>query len=78
MATWHSLWSFGIFFPIWYARTKKNLATLFYTYFSRKTLNGRNLARNLENFLEIRDAHNLSLQQIGFSTRVARWFVFKP
>jgi hypothetical protein len=28
MAVWYSLWSFGIFFPIWYAQTKKNLATL--------------------------------------------------
>jgi hypothetical protein len=28
MAVWYSLWSFGIFFPIWYVWTKKNLATL--------------------------------------------------
>jgi hypothetical protein len=28
MAVWYSLWSFVIFFPIWYAWTKKNLATL--------------------------------------------------
>jgi hypothetical protein len=28
MATWYCLWSFGIFFPFWYVRTKKNLATL--------------------------------------------------
>jgi hypothetical protein len=28
MAVWYSLWSFVIFFPIWYVWTKKNLATL--------------------------------------------------
>jgi hypothetical protein len=28
MAIWYSLWSFGIFFPIWYVWSKKNLATL--------------------------------------------------
>jgi hypothetical protein len=28
MAILYGLWSFGIFFPIWYVRTKKNLATL--------------------------------------------------
>jgi hypothetical protein len=28
MAVWHSLWSFGIFFLIWYVWTKKKLATL--------------------------------------------------
>jgi hypothetical protein len=28
MAVWYSLWSFGTFFPSWYVRTKKNLATL--------------------------------------------------
>jgi hypothetical protein len=28
MAFWYNLWSFGIFFPIWYVWTKKNLATL--------------------------------------------------
>jgi hypothetical protein len=28
MAVWYSLLSFGIFFPFWYACTKKNLATL--------------------------------------------------
>jgi hypothetical protein len=28
MAVSYSLWSFGIFFPIWYVWTKKNLATL--------------------------------------------------
>jgi hypothetical protein len=28
MAVWYSLWSFVIFFPIWYAWTKKNPATL--------------------------------------------------
>jgi hypothetical protein len=28
MAVWYSLWSFGIFFPICYVWTKKNLATL--------------------------------------------------
>jgi hypothetical protein len=33
MAIWYSLWSFVIFFPIWYVWTKKNLATLFVTQF---------------------------------------------
>jgi hypothetical protein len=28
MAVWYGLWSFGIFFPIWYIWTKKNLATM--------------------------------------------------
>jgi hypothetical protein len=28
MTGWYSLWSFGIFFPLWYVWTKKNLATL--------------------------------------------------
>jgi hypothetical protein len=28
MAAWYSLWSVGVFFPFWYALTKKNLATL--------------------------------------------------
>jgi hypothetical protein len=28
MAIWYSLWSFVIFFPIWYVWTKRNLATL--------------------------------------------------
>jgi hypothetical protein len=28
MAILYSLWSFVIFFPIWYVWTKKNLATL--------------------------------------------------
>jgi hypothetical protein len=28
LAVWYSLWSFGIFFPIWYVWTKKNRATL--------------------------------------------------
>jgi hypothetical protein len=28
MAVWYILWSFGIYFPIWYVWTKKNLATL--------------------------------------------------
>jgi hypothetical protein len=28
MAVWHSLWSFGIVFLVWYVWTKKNLATL--------------------------------------------------
>jgi hypothetical protein len=28
MTIWYSLWSFGIFFSIWYIWTKKNLATL--------------------------------------------------
>jgi hypothetical protein len=28
MTVWYSLWSFGIFFPIWYVWTMKNLATL--------------------------------------------------
>jgi hypothetical protein len=28
MAIWYSLWSLGIFFPIWYVWINKNLATL--------------------------------------------------
>jgi hypothetical protein len=28
MAVWYGLWSFGIFFPIWYVWIKKKLATL--------------------------------------------------
>jgi hypothetical protein len=28
MAIWYSLWSFGIFFPIWNVWRNKNLATL--------------------------------------------------
>jgi hypothetical protein len=28
MAFWYSLWSLGIFFPVWYVWTKKNLAAL--------------------------------------------------
>jgi hypothetical protein len=28
MPIWYNLWQFGIFFPIWYVGTKKNLATL--------------------------------------------------
>jgi hypothetical protein len=31
MAVWYSMWSFLIFFPIWYVWIKKNLATLFQT-----------------------------------------------
>jgi hypothetical protein len=31
MAVWYSLWSFVIFFTIWYVWTKKNLATLLFT-----------------------------------------------
>jgi hypothetical protein len=31
MVVWYSLWSFGIYFPIWYVWTKKNLATLLAT-----------------------------------------------
>jgi uncharacterized membrane protein YjgN (DUF898 family) len=30
-AFWSSLWSFGIFFPIWHVWTKKYLATLITT-----------------------------------------------
>jgi hypothetical protein len=33
-AFWSSLWSFGIFFPIWNVWTKKNLATLLHTLMS--------------------------------------------
>jgi hypothetical protein len=36
MAVWYSLWSFGIFFPLWYVWTKKNLATLFSSAFLKR------------------------------------------
>jgi hypothetical protein len=28
MVVWYSLWSFGIFFPLWHVSATKNLATL--------------------------------------------------
>jgi hypothetical protein len=31
MVIWYSLWSFGIFFPIWHVSPTKNLATLLKT-----------------------------------------------
>jgi hypothetical protein len=38
MSVWYSLWSFGVFFPIWYVWTKKNPATLVMSSNGRKSI----------------------------------------
>jgi hypothetical protein len=46
MTVWYSLWSFGIFFLIWYVWTKKYLATLIYVQTNRDVLSKHNWKLN--------------------------------